>query len=338
MGVCLPSFLGEDGAVIHDSECYEWGESSSCYDILKAEVEHKTVIYLGFLVTVFGHAFNDNIRKVWFVRTKECQNLLRQGVELVYTTSWNSPLPSVEVEAFELAGVDINNARRIDILTRFDTVIIPDNCVVASDFGRLFNQEYIKLIDLIKSKCLSSIESGRIEKLYFTRTKLKKNKDFGERRIEHLFRRKGYTIISPEKYPLITQIRLVSQCSFFASTEGSIAHLTLFCRSGTNVILINKANYLNYHQMMINDFADLNVTYIEAHHSVRVNRRYPWWGPFFLYPSVYCKQFFNRPKISLPYWLLPDYWFYYIYFSPLVMKIKSWVRLWFKERSRKEFL
>ena len=325
-GMSIGCILGENGTVIHDSECYEWRERSDYYDTQNAAIEHKTVIYLGFLVTVFGHAFNDNLRKVWFLKTEECQRLLDQGVELVYTTSWNASLPSTEVEAFEFAGVDIKKARRIDRLTLFDKVIIPDNCVIASDYGRLFNQDYIKLIDLIKSRCQSSVGLNKVEKLYFTRTKLKRNRDFGEKRIERLFLRMGYTVISPEEYSLINQIQLVSQCSFFASTEGSVAHLTLFCRPGTKVIIINKANYLNYHQVMINEFADLDVTYIEAHHSIRADSQSPWWGPFFLYTTKYCKQFFKRHVFSLPYWLLPDYWFYYIYFSPFVERIKDWVR------------
>lgn len=57
--------LDNNGKVIKDSDCYEWKENDCFYDISDTTTENKTVIYLGFLVTVFGHAFTDNLRKVF---------------------------------------------------------------------------------------------------------------------------------------------------------------------------------------------------------------------------------------------------------------------------------
>ena len=117
--------LDNNGKVIKDSECYEWKENDCFYDISDTTTENKTVIYLGFLVTVFGHAFTDNLRKVWFLKSNACQQLFSDGAELVYTTSWNLLLPDYIVEAFSLAGIDITKARLISHLTKFDTVIVP---------------------------------------------------------------------------------------------------------------------------------------------------------------------------------------------------------------------
>jgi hypothetical protein len=108
--------LNSQGESIKDSECYEWKENSQYYDIANVQHEHKTVIFLGFLVTVFGHVFIDNLRKIWFTNTDFCKKLLSGGAEFVYTTSWNNPLPGYVINAFNLAGFDITKARRITSL------------------------------------------------------------------------------------------------------------------------------------------------------------------------------------------------------------------------------
>ena len=103
---------------------------------------------------------------------------------------------------------------------------------------------------------------------------------------------------------------MLNQCKSFAATEGSVAHLSLFCPPKTNVVIINKAVYLNFHQVMINEYADLNVTYIEAHHSIKAHHEHPWWGPFYLCITRNLENYVGHPIPHLPHWLLPSYWEY----------------------------
>lgn len=300
------------GNSLGESSFPEWKENGYYYNVQEARAENKTVIYLGFLLTVFGHAFNDNFRAIWFLHTNDFKHYREQGAELVYTTSHNKPLSDAIIKAFDMAGIDIRAARQIKTLTRFDKVIIPDSSIKSSCYGRLYHAEFCSIINLIKSSFSSLSSNPLYDKIYFTRTRLKGYKDIGEERIEKLFKRKGYTIIAPEHLSIEEQITIIMSCSCFATTEGSISHLSIFCRPGTKVILVNKANYLNYHQVMINEFADLDVTYIEAHHSSRANPSYPWWGPFYLFPTSFCKDYFNTITPILPYWLHLDYWIYYL--------------------------
>ena len=125
-----------------------------------------------------------------------------------------------------------------------------------------------------------------------------------------MFRRLGYEIIAPEDYSVIEQIQMVRNCDHFAATEGSVSHLSLFCRPHTDVVILCKANYLNFHQVMINEFADLDTTYVEAHHSSKVNAEYPWWGPFYLCVNRYLERFAKHPIFHLPYWARFSYWEY----------------------------
>ena len=302
--------IDEGGQVIKDSECLEWKEDAALYNISDCQHEHKKVIFLGFLLTVFGHSYTDDLRKLWFLKTDKYKALIRDGYEPVYTTSWNRSLPQALLDVFSLAGVDLNLARHITSLTRFDEVIIPDNCLKATSYGRVYCQEYIDLINCIKSAVPSS--ENKISKVYFTRTSYFSgtNKELGEKDIENVFRKRGYTIVSPENHSVIEQIQMVRNCEHFAATEGSVSHLSLFCKPNTDVVIINKANYLNFHQVMINEFADLKVTYIEAHHSSKTNTEYPWWGPFYLCINHFLERYVKRPILHLPYWARFSYWAY----------------------------
>lgn len=302
--------IDEYGVVVKDSECAEWKENEKYYQLEKSVCEHKRAIFLGFILTVFGHSYTDNLRKLWFLNTNECASLLNEGAELVYTTSWNYSLPAAIVDVCKLADYDITQARHITELTQFDEVYIPDNSLVASNYGRLYCDAYVSCIKRINNNVPGGKSWG--EKIYFSRSKfsLGKKKEYGEKSIERVFKKIGYNIIYPEDYSLIEQIQMVRQCKSFASTEGSVAHLSLFCKPGTQVTIINKANYLNYHQVMINEFADLNVTYIEAHHSVKADQDHPWWGPFYLCVNRHLERFVGHRVLRMPFWLLPSYWEY----------------------------
>ena len=299
-----------DGNTIYDSECSEWKENAAFYDLTKAKHQSNRVVFLGFLLTVFGHSFTDNLRKLWFLKTDICKQLLKEGVGLVYTTSWNDPLPQHCLEFIRLAGIDFSKAQHITDLTQFDEVIIPDNCFRASGLGRMYCQAYTDLIDCIKSNIPPTHDSE--EKIYFTRSSFSVSSmnETGEKALERVFRKIGYSIIVPERLSIINQIQLVMNCRFFAATEGSVAHLSMFCKPGTNLVIINKANYLNFHQVLINEFADLNVTYIEAHHSSKTDPIHPWWGPFYLCITPFLKKYVQSPIPHLPYWLKFSYWEY----------------------------
>lgn len=302
--------IDESGTVIKDSECLEWKENDSFYQIERAAHEHKKVIFLGFLLTGFGHSYTDDLRKLWFLDTEECKLMMANGWELVFTTSWNQALPAYVMEIMELAGYDISGARLVDELVGFDEVCIPDNSFVAAPHGRMYCPEYEKAIGRIIKNIPET--QDKYKKVYFSRSRFTKGtkKEYGEKKIERVFSKLGYSILFPEDYTIVKQIQMMRNCDSFAATEGSVAHLSLFCLPGTNVTIVNKANYLNFHQVMINEFSNLSVTYVEAHHSIKAKEESPWHGPFYLCINVFLERYYGKPILHLPYWIFPSYWEY----------------------------
>jgi len=112
-------------------------------------------------------------------------------------------------------------------------------------------------------------------------------------------------------------------CEKFASTEGSISHNAIFCNPDTTNIILKKTDFINPHQIMINEAANLNIIYIDVNKSVWVNKETPWLGPFYIYPTKQVYDYLNIREIHLPLYLRLSWWYYYISYSPITQRIIS---------------
>ena len=294
------------------------------------------VIFIGSLNNCWGNVISDLFSHLWFVITPECKKLRQEGWTFVCISQYSRQeeprylreiLKAVGIDEKELYWVDGDNP------TNFAEVLVPEACFRNEDgeswFTKrypLFCQEFVKLFPKVQP----------IEKVYFTRTKfLSGSSGMGEAHLEHLFRKQGYTIISPETYSVAEQVSLLSQCTYFAATEGSISHNAVFCRPGTHVIVLKKADYLNGYQRIIDESAELDVTYLTAHHSSKINREFPWYGPFYLCITPQLAKYFGI-RFYCPYWLMPSYWWYCLEYTPswfqrqimnrqVIKKIRGWI-------------
>mgnify|MGYP002524441012 FL=1 len=300
---------------IVDSRNAEWEESFEPYENTIPKVEHKVVIFIGVIIAGFGHCFTDDLRKLWFLHTKQCRELLHSGAEIVYTTDINQALPLYARQILQYAGADISSAIHITELTQFDKIIVPDNSFYAQPYGRCYTIEYINSIAAIKNSIVSiSCQIDVPEKIYLSRSKFSKRPESrseqGEEVIEHQMNKIGYVSIIPEEYSFAEQIYLVSHCKYLATTEGSIAHIVVFCQPHCHVTLFCKARYLNFHQVALNQLANVDVTYVEAHHSLKMNKEIPWYGPFYLCVTSYFEKYLGYRVPHIPYFLRISFWKY----------------------------
>lgn len=136
-------------------------------------------------------------------------------------------------------------------------------------------------------------------------------REFWEKSIERVFKKLGYRIIYPESLSVDDQITLLNNCKYFAATEGSISHSSIFCKPRTSVVIIRKSHLVYSYQLSINEMADLNVTYIDAHRSANLNKAVPYYGPFYLCINRNLERYVGHKILHLPYWLDPM-WYVYI--------------------------
>lgn len=300
---------------IVDSRNAEWEESFTPFVGKHYHIEHKKVIYLGVLVVGFGHCFTDDLRKLWFLKTEQCKLLLKEGAELVYTTDLNQPLPTYTKQILQYAGFDCKSATHITELTCFDEVLVPDNSFYAESFGRCYTKEYLASIEDIKqsiSQISCNISVPR--KIYLSRSKFSKRPESrseqGEETIEKQMQKIGFVSIIPEEHSFVEQVYMVQHCEQLATTEGSVAHIAIFCRPQTKLYIFCKARYLNFHQVAVNQVADLDITYIEAHHSLKMGKEIPWYGPFYLCVTKYFEKFLGYKVPHIPFLLRLSFWKY----------------------------
>ena len=306
-GVLQPDGQFVIASANEDTHLYKGAETEEC-----AVERNETVIYIGNMIPVWGHSITDNLKKIWFLKTGEGMSLLKKGVRLVYIIQFGRKIPHYMKDLLAMADVPISLVEEINVPTRFKRIIIPDNAIAINDGLRYYHRAYMETIEMIVQKVDSkySVKEG-IGKIYFTRTKLTSNRDKGEVDLEHVFSELGYSIISPEQHDLVEQIGMLRNCEVFATIEGSISHSAIFCRPNTNVIILRKADWVNKYQIMINQAANLDVTYIDAHHSVRNNKSQPWAGPFYLCVTSYLEKFVGHKIPRKPLWLRKDWLWYY---------------------------
>lgn len=283
-----------------------------------------TIIFIGTFYSLWGHAITDSIKKIWFLFTEEGKLLLNNGAKVGYI--FRDKGDSYTLKVIEKTGINPKNLIEIKEPTQFKNVYIPDSSIIYNpkDETRYYTNEYTEIINRIidcYNKTYNSDFRKKYDKVYFSRRRIFQNgRDWGEDKIEKVFRKLGYKVMYPEKLSFFEQIHILRNCSHFATTEGSISHTIIFCKPQTKIELIRKCNRLNFHQLMINEAAQLDVTYIDANKSVVIDERMPLHGPFYLCITKELRHFYNKPLLYTPYWLCFSYWWHLLNKSDYIRK------------------
>lgn len=289
-------------------------------NIFKGEGIHsiESAIYLGCLCNTWGHCFTNHLGRLWFLETEMFRDLLEKGVPVYIITHRNQKLEKYVWDFLIRAFPDVLNIhiRILEHPVICGKLFLPDSSIFLADnrdpYGdRYYTIEYKKAVEKIRN---SIVKSRCFPKVYFSRTKTVSYgyRELGEKSIEEVFRKKGYTIIHPEEYSVEDQLSILNNCTHFAATEGSISHSALFCRSRAEVAILRKANYVNTYQLIINDIAGYKYAYIDVNHTIP-----PYdfnsivSGPFYLYVSKYLKKYLEL-QLNSPYWFHFSYLWYRI--------------------------
>ena len=282
------------------------------YEIVTSCVENCDIIYLGCIWNCWGHFFTDGLAKAWYLLTDEYKNKykgkVKVAVSFINNTLQSCPKPLLAL--YKLLGIDeedilvishththTHTHKRELQATRFRTIIVPDNSLFFHKGTRHFTKEYTETIDAITNAVPTNTDK-KYEKIYLSRTHFTKgNADFGERSLESVFKRLGYTIIHPQEYSVLEQIAIFKAAKSFVSTTGSLGHNCVFCNRNTEVILLRKCWATFDYQLVINEAKELDVTYVDTHLTCFVNDA-PNNGPFYLYRNTnFCN--FIRDRFNL---------------------------------------
>jgi len=298
-----------ESSMMHEAPCGVGG----AYEATCA-MQHVTVIYIGYLLCVWGHALTDSLKKLWFLNTDEGRRLLQGGARVAYVTLYNEALPDWQKELWRLAGFEYTKWMHVITPTRFDRIVVPDNSLVAHpDETRLYDERFSDIIYTIRCNAIKERQEAMNtwgDRVYLTRSRLKGGKDHNECEVEQLFRRLGYQIVAPEQLSVVEQINLWASCPVVATTVGSIAHAAMFMPTGSRLLLLSKADYVNGYQDMANRLSGASVTCVAAHHSTHTRKDMPWAGPFYLCVTPELAKTCGVSVRQMSVWMRPSYWCY----------------------------
>ena len=262
----------------------------------KSKHVHSTVVYAGVFCNVWGHFITDSTKMLWFLRSKDYTENL-SGCLIVYVPMAGFKLKGNHRRFIEILGLNPEKFIPVNELTRYDSIIVPDEAFFYMEGARFFTDAYRAMIDEVRDFAENNCKPSDKKKVYYSYAGYRNGKTFGEDKLERYFVSKGYEIVHPEKLSLDEQLNILINCESFASTLGSCSHNMLFLRDDTEVILIPRSNYMNGYQETINQLHTQRISYVDASFSVFTNE-FPWCGPFLYFVSSNLRKYFHDEDTS----------------------------------------
>lgn len=106
------------------NKCSNYSTLNVDYDNCK-KVNEK-VIFVGAWLNVWGHWLTDNIRRLWFINSDMYKQFT--NYKLVYTCYNSFKLSKNVIQLLLCLGVNYKHLVRVDELTQFSEIIVPDEC------------------------------------------------------------------------------------------------------------------------------------------------------------------------------------------------------------------
>lgn len=287
------------------------------YDVSNVKKSGKAILIGSFWIYVWGHCFTDHFNKLWYAFTDECKRLQDEGAELIIL-SCTPKVPQYFKTLFELTGFDWSTVNIVTEPRQYKELYVPDNCYFQKkgEWHRFYTKEYVDLLDRMKVNVRKLAEQAgdypQYKKIYLTRTQgsFGTLRDLGEKTVEDVFRKEGYTIVAPEKLSVPQQLWLMMNVDDLVATDGSICHASTFCKPRTKLTVLMKADFLVENQIVSDQIADLGVVYVGVHHSFFARREDPWHGPFLLCITRNLERYVGHKIPHVPFFLRRDFFLY----------------------------
>lgn len=264
-------------------------------------------IYLGVYEKVWGHFITDSFKKIWFLNSKYYTEY--KSYKLLFISDKTQELGASQRRLLELLGIDVSRIKLIRHRTHVDTILVPDSCFYYDEplsnipYSTMihYTAEYVELIDSIRTNCYNS-NKKEYEKIYYSYSKYRKKKGFrktfGEEKLDAFFKDQGFTIIHPEDYSIDEQLNMLSNCKFFAATEGSVSHNSVFLHDNAKVIIIPRGPYFSGYQQAIDTIGKREIFYVDSSLTAFSSITGPWSGPNYFIVSEQLMDFFNVPNTN----------------------------------------
>lgn len=216
------------------------------------------IIFAGFINNnEWGHFIADWSTRLWYVMDNDLP------IYFCCREKQMEILKNIQ-DLIELCGIDID---RIHVLMsgekpyRFTRVFLPESSLTA----KVHNIEFLKPFKKAVANARAVNDPSKFnKKIYLTRTRMKYCKEVGEKDIEHIFAKRGFQVVAPEKLSVREQVCMFAGCRELASLDGSAPHGIVFCNGGVNHIIFEKTDNRNFRQEVLDELAGARIRYVRA--------------------------------------------------------------------------
>ena len=234
------------------------------YDYNKEDtiLTDKQVVYLGYFFSQWGHLLVDGLARMWYLTKYDLKDFY---YAIVDRAGRNRCLSGNLLRLICLLGISEDRILIVNKPTVFKEIVIPERSLCP---GKYYTREYTDTVDrMINSVCKDrKYINYKYKKIFFSRKKIVgfSYTEIGNKNIEKFFKKNGFKIIYPERCTPEEQIAYIHNCDMFASADGSIAHNLIFARPKTEAIILNRRNYVNTPQYILNQTRNISSIYIDV--------------------------------------------------------------------------
>jgi len=288
------------GGVIDEEGGYIKHSASSQEDLMPIGYElntvpifyDETVIYLGYFIMQWGHFLVDFVPRMWWLK----DNYNGEKI-LVLTSNKKARINDNYLELFKTFGITEDKLHYVYEPEKYKQIIVPEMSMIRPIY---YSKESEELFAFITEKATMNNSYPKYEKIYFSRSRLKKAAmtEIGESDIENIFKHNGYKILYPEKCSFKELVCYINNCKEFASVSGTIPHNIIFAKPNTRVIILNKTYRINTIQLMLNIQARINPIYIDS--NICLFPASPGSGPFWIEVENNFIRYAQDNKLNLP--------------------------------------
>lgn len=187
-------------------------------------------VYIGTLEDHFGHFLLEHTNRLYPVLQAKYKNM-----KYIILNNRNLPkVPDFVFEFLQMLGIKQSDVYVINDNVKVKRLYVPP---VAFEIPNMSSSAFCKTFG---AAAAHAQPAHRIEKIYVSRERLSGRATFGERQIQRVFEKNGFTVIYPEQLSLYEQICYMKHCKCLAGIAGSALHLSLFMPKGGTVIQIKR--------------------------------------------------------------------------------------------------
>lgn len=229
------------------------------YPFDNAPFRDQKVVYCGYLVKHWGHFLVEAVARLWY--------FLEQDPTVDKYVFFLDEQEEREIRGNYKAFLTLLGVwDKVEIInqpTAYREVIVPELAFLCRNY---FSPKFLDIFDTIASNVAPDPAWETPEKIYYSRSQLKKGQgfEFGFEALDDFYRKNGYTILYPEQVPLDQMIHYIRHSKVVATLSGSLPHNMLFANPGQKLEILERCVLNNDFQVNVNRMRQLQATYIDA--------------------------------------------------------------------------